>query len=447
MEDSSLKPRVTYTGLVDDFAQKYDDAPVMTLKDLNNHLITAVLTGHPLLINDGHIIMNPAIRDAVRNPQLSPLRELAAAGYVQILTRNGGDLETLAERMADQGITTAQEIAGEDDYRKNYLPALRKWLDQLRRGEPDVFLRPWPEINTTPVFHRIAAAAYRSIRSSLSATKSRADLEALRRFIDMYESGEEKRRTDWENTAVRLRNGEKLSERLFGELMQAGNEAYQYAWGCVLADKSSRIGVQTRAPKHTSLDVTIDAIEEPLSVRREQVELYTPNLDLAQRKIGKNWRRLAEVASKGTETYYAKTAFQRCVEEYYSGNQATMDEATVKDAARKYSKALAEHFVNVELGRRIYGYSTAVGGTAALIPLMPALPIYSLLAGLVIAVTTAFGDQRGIPEAMMKIVTGSKKKWITSGQLGTPSALVSNFEIKLSVANGYRRGISPFKQE
>jgi len=78
---------------------------------------------------------------------------------------------------------------------------------------------------------------------------------------------------------------------------------------------------------------------------------------------------------------------------------------------------------------------------------MPALPIYSLLAGLVIAVTTAFGDQRGIPEAMMKIVTGSKKKWITSGQLGTPSALVSNFEIKLSVANGYRRGISPFKQE
>lgn len=73
----------------------------------------------------------------------------------------------------------------------------------------------------------------------------------------MYESGEHQRRTDWENAAVFLRDGGKLSERLFRELMQAGNEAYQYAWGCALADKNSLVRVETRAPKHTSLDVAV----------------------------------------------------------------------------------------------------------------------------------------------------------------------------------------------
>ncbi len=45
------------------------------LKAFNNHLIAAVLTGHPLLINDGHIIMHPAIKDAVLHPESSPLQK------------------------------------------------------------------------------------------------------------------------------------------------------------------------------------------------------------------------------------------------------------------------------------------------------------------------------------------------------------------------------------
>jgi hypothetical protein len=445
MTESSLKPMVTYTGLVDDFAQKYGDACIKTRDDLNNHLITAVLTGHPLLINDGHMIMHPAIREAVLNPKSSPLLELAAAGYVKILTRNGGDLETLADQMADQGITSAQEFGTQDSYTKQYLPALRTWMDHLRKGEPRDFLRPWPEINTTPVFHKIAAAAYRSIRSSLIADKLREDLEVLRRFIGMYESGEQQRRTDWENVAVFLRDRGKLSARLFLELMHAGNEAYQYAWGCALADKSSLVRVETRAPKHTSVDVAVDAITVPVSVQREQVELYTPNFKVAVRKIGENWSKLAEVARTGSDTYYAKVAFQRCIEDYYSGDESAVDESVIKAAAKKYSKALAEHFVNAKLGRRIYGYSTAFGGTAALIPAMAAPPLVGLLAGLAISVAAVSGDQVGVPEAMMKIVDGSRDKWITRSGLGTRPTIVSNFQIDQSAADRYRHGITAYR--
>lgn len=442
MVEASLKPMLTYNGLVDDFAERHDDACIRTLGDFNNHLIATVLTGHPLLINDGHIIMHPAIREAVLNPKSSPLQKLVAAGYVKILTRNGGDLETLADRMADQGITTAQNLGG--DYTKQYLPALHMWMDRLREGDPRDFLRPWPEINTTPVFHKVAAAAYQSIRTALSAAKLREDLEALRRFIDMYESGDQKRRTDWENAAVLLQREKKISERLFRELMHAGNEAYQYAWGCALADKSSLVRVETRAPKHTSLDVTVDAEAEPVSVQRKQVELYAPNFKVAGRKIGDNWSKLAEVATTGSETYYAKVAFQRCIDDYYRGDESAVDEVVVKAAAKKYSKALAEHFVNAERGRWIYGYSTAIGGTAVLIPTMVAAPLVGLLAGLAVSVALAFGDQVGVPEGMMKIVDGSKGKWITGTDLGTRPTMVSNFQIDQHAADGYRHGIRAF---
>lgn len=445
MAESSLKPMLTYTGLVDDFAQKYGDACIQTMEDLNNHLIAAVLTGHPLLINDGHIIMHPAIREAVLNPKSSPLLELAAAGYVKILTRNGGDLETLADQMADQGITSAQKFGIQDYYTKRYLPALRTWMDRLRKGEPQDYLRPWPEINTTPVFHKIAEAAYRSIKSSLSAAHLREDLEALRRFIDQYESGEQRRRTDWENAAVSLHHEGRLSQRLFRELMHAGNEAYQYAWGCALADKSSLVRVETRAPKHTSLDVAVDAAAVPVSVKREQVELYTPNFKVAVRKIGENWSKLAEVARTGTDTYYAKVAFQRCVEDYYRGDESAVDEDAIKAAAKKYSKQLAEHFVNAERERWVYGYSAAIGGTAALIPLMAFPPLVGLVAGLAISVAAAVGDQVGVPEAMMKIVDGSRGKWITRSDLGTRPTIVSNFQIDQHAADRYRRGISAYR--
>jgi hypothetical protein len=235
----------------------------------------------------------------------------------------------------------------------------------------------------------------------------REDLEALRRFIGMYESGEHQRRTDWENAAVFLRDGGKLSEQLFLELMHAGNEAYQYAWGARSRTRAALCGLR-HAPKHSSLDVAVDAMAVPVSVEREQVELYTPNFKVAVRKTGENWSKLAEVARKGSDTYYAKVAFQRCIEDYYRGDESAVDEAVIKAAANKYSKALAEHFVNAKRGRWIYGYSAAIGGTAALIPTMAAAPLVGLLAGLAISVAAALGDEVGVPEAMMKIVDGSR---------------------------------------
>ncbi|GAA4716333.1 hypothetical protein Prum_005690 [Phytohabitans rumicis] len=443
MAGSSLKPMVTYTGLVDDFAKNHDDGCIQTLRELNEYLVSAVLVGHPLLINDGHVIMHPAIREAILKPESSPLRNLVATGYVKILTRNAGDLETLAAQMADEGITSAQRFSVQRDYAKSYLPALHVWMSQLRLGEPQSFLHPWPELNTTSIFHKITAAAYRSIRDVLVAAELRDELKALRRFRDLYELGRQHRRTDWENVANRMRGSGRLSETLYRELMYAGNEVYQYSWGCALARKDNLVRVETRAPKFTDLDMSIG---ETTGSYQDSVEVYSPNFTVAHRKIGDNWSRLAEVARPGTETYYAKVEFQRCMESYYHANGTEVDRSALDAAARKYSKALSDHFRRDERARLIYGYVTAAAGAAVGIPAAPLGPWLGTGIGLAVGVATVVADQVGAPRAMMKIMNRDNKKWITSNALGRRPTMVSNFQIDQMSADEYRRGVREFKQ-
>ena len=442
MADASLTPMLTYTGLVDDFAVNHKDACINTLEQLNEHLISAVLVGHPLLINDGHMIMHPAIRQAVVDPEASPLQGLIASGYVKILTRNGGNLELLADQMADEGITSAQRFGAQEDYRKRYAPALHKLMSRLRMGEPQSFLHPWPDLNTTSIFHKVAGAAYQSIRRSLVVAKLREELDALRRFRDAYESGQYHRRTDWENVAQRLKQAGKISERLFQELMFAANEVYQYSWGCALARKDNRVRVETRAPKFTSFDISVG---ETRSADQESVSFYTPDFAVARRKIGDNWRQLAEVARAGTDTYYAKVTFQRCLDTYYGNDAAGIDKGTVDAAAKKYSKSLSDHFRREERAEIVYDYMTALGGAAVGIP-AAALPLWEATGvGLAIGVATIAAGQVGLPRAMMKLVGRGNGRWITASPLGQRPLAVSNFQIDQKLADKYRRGVQEFK--
>jgi hypothetical protein len=448
MADQSIDPMLTYEGLVDDFAQNHGDACIKTLEQLNDHLISAVLTGDPLLINDGHIIMNPAIREAVIDPTKSPLQSLIRTGYVRILTRNGGDIETLADQMADEGITSAQKLGTQDYYRKEYLPALHSWMSELRRAQLRDFLYPWPPINTSSVFHRVSAAAYRTIRKTLRAEHLREELEALRRFIDLYESGERQRRTDWENIVNKLKGEKRLSERLYRELMHAANEAYQYSWGVVLARNDNLVRVETRAPKHTSLDVAIGTAGGAEDIaKRTPVEVYRPNLKVANRKIGQKWERLAEVARQGSSTYYAKVEFQRCLEDYYRGNESDTDKVQMEAAAREYSRSLSELFRDAERAKTVYDYATAVGGWAAGIPIA-SLTLSGHVVdgiGLAVAVAPVIAGQFGAPQGMIKILGRDSQKWIANEALGIRPTMVSNFQIDRQAADKYREGIPEFK--
>ncbi len=199
--------------------------------------------------------------------------------------------------------------------------------------------------------------------------------------------------------------------------MHARNEAYQYAWGCTLAeaeqpraDRGARPRLQQAPPA--------DRRRRARRGRRWRAGTLAATLNggLPRRRlrpqIGHGRSKLAAIAEPVRAARRIIVVATSLVHRQLLRRRRSIsvDAAVVKSAARKYSKAIAEHFVNAERGRWIYGYSTAVGGTAALIPTMAAAPIVGLLAGLAISIVAAFGDQVGIPEAMMKIVDGKRGK-------------------------------------
>ena len=65
--------------------------------------------------------------------------------------------------------------------------------------------------------------------------------------------------------------------------------------------------------------------------------------------------------------------------------------------------------------------------------------------GLAVGVAMVAADQVGVPQAMMKIISGSNRKWITSNTLGTRPTMISNFQIDQKAADKYRRGVREFK--
>ena len=123
--------------------------------DLTRNLIFAVLFDEELLINDGYIIAEPAIRDAVRKLKQSPLRQLVETGYIKILTRNQRDLGTLTKRMAEEGMEPAQ------DYSKigtAFNRTLSEWCGTFEPPQADgsyLSFRGWPAYNTSQIFEHL----------------------------------------------------------------------------------------------------------------------------------------------------------------------------------------------------------------------------------------------------------------------------------------------------
>jgi len=133
------------------------------------------------------------------------------------------------------------------------------------------------------------------------------------------------------------------------------------------------------------------------------------------------------------------------LEGYYRAETSKIERAVINAAAKKYSKALSDHFRQDERARLIYGYVTAAAGVAVGIPLAPLGTWIGAGVGLAVGVATVIADQTGAPRAIMKIMSGNDKKWIGT-TLGARPTMVSNFQIDQSAADVYRRGVQEFRR-
>jgi hypothetical protein len=430
----------TYCGRFDDFAAKHTQSAITTLAQLNESLLQEVLIGDDrLLVNDGHMAMNRAIRKAILSPAKSPLLTLVREGYVQILTRNQRQLASLVPLMADQGITSAKKLLADPRYAEELQPALVELTEELNRGgHPHSYLA-WPTDNTTEIFRNLALNAYDNAIAACREKRVEEQFAAFRSQLDQSEH----RRTDWEDIADSLRVAGKLSADVHRSLMYMANEAYQYSWGCAL-QQSVAIRVNTEAPRYLRV---ASSFEPPAGQMRKEVSLYVPNLDLAASKVGEKWERLAQVVVGPSAVKDAKETFRRTLRKYYTSNE--VGESDMRKEARAYSDALAEHFSDTKKTELIFGGVVVNGAStvAGAVVGSAAGPIGTVLgaaAGFAVGVVGAAGSTYlRVPHLLMKLRKRPKTDWIY-GDDEVPANGVSSFEIDPGQARESLRGVTRF---
>jgi hypothetical protein len=417
-----------YFGLVDDFAARHHDGGIEKLADFTKNLIFAVVFDEKLLINDGHIIASPVVREAVLKPKRSPLRQLVETGYVKILTRNQRQLGTLAQHMADGGIKTAQELLGHPQY-----PALRgaldDWCATLGLAEPAVSFRDWPACDTSEVYESLALAA---VDQAISNVHDQNHKRQLTKFGTIFRERERRNRTTWEVEVNRLREADELSDKISKTLQHIANEAYQYSWGCALSTGDAPVKVHTRTPEFLDVDQSLTPRDVP---KRQGVTVYGPDLELAAKKVGHDWTRLAEIAQEGHEIFKEKRRFQTTLEDYYRSSEISDEQ--MKECADKYSKALMMHFGGEKFAFKFDLALTAASTAAGLAVAGPAGAGIGLGIGLVGNAASHLGG----PKFIRRLTLPLKKKWIRPQSSETST---SCFQVDPKKAAEVLEGVSPF---
>lgn len=417
----------TYCGLLDDFALRQHDAAIESLQDLNEQLIAAVLFGDRLLVNDGYVVAHRAIHTAVLEPQRSPLTRLVETGYVKILTRNGGQLEVVADVMASGKITSAKKRLEQSWYKEAYRPALQKWSAQLNSPAFDAFVG-WPKIRTDDVFRSVAGTAYTSLRAAEPTWD--VPLELFHRQLKDTES----RRTEWEDVADDLRASNQIDPLVHRALMLTANEAYQYAWGCALGATDSTIRVLTRMPRHLpEFDLPLGQLT---GATRQPVQVLVPDLVFASQAIKNRWELLAEVGTPGNRLNILKHRFLACLAQFHVSDSVTQNE--LQDAADAYGEALSNQFGNPRTIQVAFGLTfLTVGTIAGLIAASPVVVLGIGLAGVA-------GEALGGPQAFWKLAAPDPRGW-TKNLMQAPSyATTSSFQLERSQIDKHTEGASPF---
>jgi hypothetical protein len=425
----------TYFGLLDDFAERHRDAHVASLSNLNNHLLTAALFDGPLLVNDGYLLNHPVLRQAVIDPNSSPLCRLVESGFVKILTRNERQLGVLADEMAAVGIGSAQRLLRQRTYRRNLKPALDHWTERLKVGGPEVSFRNWPRANISQLFTGLATTA---LDQAIDRTPKGDAQKTLVAFQKVFRAeGPNANRTAWEKAADHQREEGKLPANAHKALMLMGNEAYQYAWGCALSEHDKGAAVLTRAPLYLNLDRSVAQVD--LANLPEGVIVYGPDIAVAGKRVGKKWELLAEIVRSGAPMTYRKTAFLDSLRRYYAGDGGGKDE--VERTAKAYSNALAEHF-----GSRRRGFVFAIGSTLAstAVGAAAAGPIGVGL-GLGIGLFTNAADYSFGPKLLARVSAPFGKPWITKkrSRLGP---VTSSFQLDPEQVAIYLAGVDQYSK-
>jgi hypothetical protein len=318
-----------YVGLLDDKVNQYEDAHRITLEKLNEYLLKAVLFGHPLLINDGYLLLHEAGRKALTDEDASPLLHLLrnSEGFVSIATRNGGRLDDLPGKAAEQGIGDYPELIRSEFWKKT----LRQRLESLSSSSA-ISWTHWPNKNTDLGFMRLFEEVGEA-SGALGIPRLRDDewrsfcANVRRRFKEEQPIGA---RTAFENSVKECFPARDLRQ----QLMRLGNEIYHYNQAALLSTDEKPVGVFSIHSRRLGM---------MRDVRMQQIDRFVPVLPQVFRKLRAiPAEAICKVAREGTSLNNLK---QRFLDHIYLRNRGVLEArltGSVESAAKEYAEALKE---------------------------------------------------------------------------------------------------------
>jgi len=250
----------------------------------------------------------------VTHPNDWPLRSFTTKGLARILTRTDGDLGSLVDAMATDGIESFRGLRDGEGYArlKDSLQSLGEELRAQGRG-----LCSWPKYDTDAAFQRTIEVGFNeSIGRRLYAIED-AKFEAV---FETFMRCSRKRRNEWE--LVVKASDQKLNDVEVHELLRFGNEAYHYNWGAMLTAAS-------HASNGTPLRVLTSATEafqflrekatnsEPLAQRTDPVVLHLPDVESVPQDSSERWDRLVDIFLSDANIRKLRTEFLAAMDAYF----------------------------------------------------------------------------------------------------------------------------------
>lgn len=341
----------TYLGILDDKVQQYPWKFKPTIDVINSQIITYVLYGQPLLINDGSLIANPLVHESLVDGPESIIGSMMEEGFIKLYTRSQQrDILAGINEAASSGVEDHRNFLKDERWNEDVLPYLE---DVLPRIAPLAEVWPTPEtFNVGRAFHDHLAGLYGANRQVLNLD---FDPAYFRMAFDEFDRCVDKAsfsaaRTRWEKVAIpslRTRmNDESAFPSVARGLMNLANEAYHMAQA-----SGFRAGRDPAEPVHVQTAFST-AFENRLEGPEGDQKDVAERLAALQRYLIKMPRRIRVSGSGLRHFTRTRQGIGRLKMEYLAGIDGFMKGATgereMADLANDYSKALSDHLARYE---------------------------------------------------------------------------------------------------
>lgn len=341
----------TYLGILDDKVQQYPWKFEPTIDVINTQIITYVLYGQPLLINDGSLIANPVVHESLVDGPESIIGSMMEEGFIKLYTRSQErDILTGIREAASSGVEDHRQFLKDERWNREVLPYLE---DVLPRIAPLAEVWPAPRtFNVGKAFYDHLAGLYGASRQVMNLD---FDPALFRMAFDEFDRCVDKAsfsaaRTRWEKVAIpglrtKLKDDSAFPTVARG-LMNLANEAYHIAQASgfrATRDPAEPVHVQTGFSS---------AFENRLEREEDVSTDVAARLAALQPYLIKMPRRIRVSGSGLRHFTRTRQGIGRLKMDYLAGidgfMKGTTGEREMADLANDYSKALSDHLGRYE---------------------------------------------------------------------------------------------------